>query len=290
MNKRQHGVTMVEMLISLLMSTLLIGGVGSLFVQMQKSNKLQSANSYMMDDARYVTEILQKEIRRTGGLRSRTDSLGDKNHVFLQDDNLFGVATLDFAEGQAIAADTTAGVTNDSFVIRYQLNDANDLSPSNPTNSSSTCTQDLALTVGDDPAVQVHVVTVYFYVSAGNLMCQSKRQIIDANGKVVLTTVPAGTPVPASLIGNLQQLKALYGVDSTNDYAADYYTTADLVTVAFWDNVISVQLSLVLKSEEDKIASTNTSYTVNGVTTTASDKRIYRVFGTSIGLRNLLLK
>ena len=87
----------------------------------------------------------------------------------------------------------------------------------------------------------------------------------------------------------MQKLSLFYGIDSDGDFAANYYVKAiDVVPVSLWLNVVSVKLSLVLKSTDDNLTSASTSYTVDNVAYSSSDKRLYRVFGSSIALRNLL--
>ena len=70
MNKQQRGVTLIELMISMVLGLALIAGVSSLFLQMQKSNRVQRALGAMTDESSYVQEVLQKEIRRADGLRS----------------------------------------------------------------------------------------------------------------------------------------------------------------------------------------------------------------------------
>lgn len=60
MIKKQRGVTLIELLISMTLSLALIAGISSLFVQMQKSNKVQTAVAGIMDDNRYIQEVMPK--------------------------------------------------------------------------------------------------------------------------------------------------------------------------------------------------------------------------------------
>jgi prepilin-type N-terminal cleavage/methylation domain-containing protein len=124
MKKSQHGMTLVELMISMVLSLGLIAGIGSLFLHMQKTNKIQRALATTADESSYVQEVLQKEIRRTGGLRSRSDNNGTEDDVFLARNNRLD-SGLDFGGGEYIKGDATSPV-NDAFVIRYQLLDAQD--------------------------------------------------------------------------------------------------------------------------------------------------------------------
>lgn len=56
--------------------------------------------------------------------------------------------------------------------------------------------------------------------------------------------------------------------------------------VADFDDVVAVQVNLLLRSIDDFVAETPQTYTFNGVTQTPADRRIRLVFGTTIALRN----
>jgi type IV pilus assembly protein PilW len=82
-------------------------------------------------------------------------------------------------------------------------------------------------------------------------------------------------------------MQILYGQDADNDGKTDSYVSANLV--ASWDKVASVRISLLLSTVEDNIASTNLKYSYEDIKdATAPDKRIRRVFTTTIAIRNRL--
>ena len=305
MIKKQRGVTLIELMISLVLSLALIGGISSLFQQMQTTNKSQLALSNIMDDSRYALEIMQKEIRYAGGLRSRSSITGTgalvfapltaaKQGVFAQlgynttplpagPAGIFGFIAGEYVQGNL----TSPRPASDSFMIRYQLMDQNDLNPNNPSNSSSPCTSNSLLTLpADDPATQVHVVTVYFYVNSGVLSCTSQRvRVDDVNtGATTCMTNCALGDAPAQLISNVNRLVVTYGVDTGTDRSANFY--ADALNVPNWLNVVSMRVSLVLQSADDDIVRVKAPYMVDRISFTPSDNRLYRVFSTTIALRN----
>ncbi|WP_394754830.1 PilW family protein [Crenothrix sp.] len=194
MNK-QHGMSLVELMISLVLSLTVIAGISSLFLHMKKTNQIQRAMATMADDSSYVQEVLQKEIRRTGGLRSPSDTNGGADKIFLWSDNVLGPRRnfdllgmgLKFEGEEYIKGDATSPA-NDAFLIRYQLLDAQDLSANFNTvssNSNSPCTQNILSNPLDqidplvfpvdplnsldpalvgDPESVPHVVSIYFYL------------------------------------------------------------------------------------------------------------------------------
>ncbi|MDF1589446.1 MAG: PilW family protein [Gammaproteobacteria bacterium] len=87
------------------------------------------------------------------------------------------------------------------------------------------------------------------------------------------------------LIQNVEQMQVLYGVDTGADGAADQYVMANNVTN--WADVISVRVSLLLRTDEDNLTVDGPqTYNYNGATITASDNRLRTVVSKTITLRN----
>ena len=104
---------------------------------------------------------------------------------------------------------------------------------------------------------------------------------------------------PEELVDNVQALSALYGVDTDGDKAANLYDSAaqvDAIAPATdgWPKVVSVRVSLVLRSPNDHVVARPQSYTyydasissTKQTTTVATDHRLYAVFNDTITLRN----
>jgi len=98
----------------------------------------------------------------------------------------------------------------------------------------------------------------------------------------------SGPAEPAELIEGVKDMQVLYGEDMTNDTvrSATIYVTANNVTN--WDNVISVRPSLLLSSIEDNITEAGRTFTYNGATQTATDRRLHKVFTSTFTVRNHL--
>ena len=108
------------------------------------------------------------------------------------------------------------------------------------------------------------------------------------NAKAVTTT----TDNPVELIEGIENMQIVYGVDSPLDQnkIPNYYLPADQVSNSNnWPNVVSVQISLLAVSLDDNLATQPVPYKFNNILTTPTDRRIRRVFNTTIALRNRLL-
>jgi type IV pilus assembly protein PilW len=119
----------------------------------------------------------------------------------------------------------------------------------------------------------------------------------------VTATVP--TSAAEELVEGVEDMQITYGVDNTantSDKQADQYLTAtQVVDDAYWTGapsintdeerwrrVLSVRISLLMRTPENGITAQAQTYTFNGTATTAADRRLRRVFTYVITVRNRL--
>ena len=103
-----------------------------------------------------------------------------------------------------------------------------------------------------------------------------------------------GATLPAELlIEGVQSMQVSYAVDNNGDRVADQYVGANSVTN--WDNVMSVTLSMLIRSDEEGTDVDGKTYqllptAVGGkLIAAANDRRMRMVFSTTIALRNRAL-
>lgn len=94
-----------------------------------------------------------------------------------------------------------------------------------------------------------------------------------------------GAPVTEELVEGVEDLRVNYGLDTNGDKAVD--STVETATVANWDQVQTVQVSLLMRSDNNAVDGPQT-YTFNGATTTpaSTDRRIRKVFNATIAVRS----
>ena len=80
-------------------------------------------------------------------------------------------------------------------------------------------------------------------------------------------------------------MQILYGEDINGDGSAIRYVDAKTIG-ADMDKVSSIRIHLLFATQEDGLASKPQTYWFNGADHTATDKRLYRSFTTTIQLRN----
>lgn len=147
------------------------------------------------------------------------------------------------------------------------------------------------------------IVTIQYQSQAPtNRDCQ--RAVIAAGNMIInqysvtnseLRCLGNGNPTrPLTLVENVDNLQALYGVDSDNDSIANLYVTAAEVDAGVitagtpdWNNVVSLRIALLVASESSIGPAQSQSYTLlDAPAISKNDGVIYRTFGTTIPLRN----
>lgn len=108
---------------------------------------------------------------------------------------------------------------------------------------------------------------------------------------------PAGQPslyrsinggTASELVEGVENMQILYGEDTDNDKTPNYYLPADSVILNM-DDVVSIKVSLLMRSADENITSQDIPYTIPGqATVTPNDGALRRVFTSTIAIRNRL--
>ncbi|MGZ4960106.1 MAG: PilW family protein [Methylomonas sp.] len=91
---------------------------------------------------------------------------------------------------------------------------------------------------------------------------------------------------PMELLEDIEDFQIFYGEDTDADGTANYYVPAN--SVANVGNVVSIRISVLVATHDDNLASQPLAYTFNGTTTTPADRRLRRVFTSTLAVRNRL--
>lgn len=103
-------------------------------------------------------------------------------------------------------------------------------------------------------------------------------------GHVVNVT---NTPRPVEMVPGIQAMRIYYGVDDDGDLSANRFLRANEVdSLGLLNRVVSIRVEILLRSQGDSLSSTNQTYIFDGASVTAPDRRIYKVFSTTLNLRN----
>ena len=299
MKIKLQGFTLVELMITLAVSSALVAGLGQILLQSKRSYQVQQGLSYIMEDGRYILEAITRETRRIGYLRNSQakendpatpNAVGDAATLFFSDDNVLD-SSVNLNAGQSIGgnyyivgSDGTYDVNH--LIFRYQINDDSELTDEH----MSPCTRFTNI-AHEPPEEKSLVVSIYWHVQKDDsdvqvLYCKAKWDQVASDGAVT----PIYNIPDQPLVSNVERFFVLYGIDNNNDRAADIYRRADnIITTADWLNVVNLRLYVVLHSEEKYLAYNAPTYTVEGQTVipdAPEERRLYRVFSTTINVRN----
>lgn len=86
------------------------------------------------------------------------------------------------------------------------------------------------------------------------------------------------------MVAGVRRMRIRYGVDDSGDGAADRYAHAD--DGVDWSRVVSARVSVLLESRDDRLVDRPQELIFDNTLLTMPDRRLYRVFTTTVALRN----
>ncbi len=254
--KPQKGITLVEILVALAVGILLTAGMIQIFVSNRQAYRVQDGVSRLQENGRFAMTFMRQYISLAG---YQADPSAAQRTVFPPDNPIGGFPNVFALPGQIIDG-TDDNVNGDSINFRYE-------------GDGDGAIRDC---LGGNPPGAGQFVVSSFNLSADNeLQCMS----FNPAGAAVVQTQP--------LIDNVENLQILYGIANPNNASAQSYLPAANVAADRWDDIVSVRVSLLLRSAEDNLTTKPQTYTFNGVTVTPSDRRLRQVFTTTVNLRNI---
>lgn len=318
--RTQRGLTLVEIMVAMTLGLILLGGVLQIFLSNRQAYRVQEVSSRLQENVRHAVESLASDLRAA-------DFFGcvNRNQVTNNLDPA-GAGFEEFSASGIMGEDGPAG-TPDSITINgafgtplqvqppYGPQPSANIKVAAPSDLTvgdivlvSDCTSgDIFQITSGNPGhngVLVHntgaAVSPGNYnpdsCSGGNAHCLSKVYKGDAyvyRVQSVTYSVGAGAGGAPALFRNGQELvegvenmQILYGEDTDEDGVPNRYLPADEVNSL--DGVTSIRISLLIRSLDDNVTLEPQTYTYNGATITASDRRLRRVVTMTVSLRNRL--
>lgn len=242
LRNKQHGVTLVELMLSLAISLIVLLAVTSIYVTSKRGYAIQDTLARQQENGRFAIELLTQDLRMAGFRK-------DFHH-----DAFIAVNT----------ADGGAGAANDTITIQYEST-TDCLGQATPLNS--------CMTSG----------------VVNGRRCAVNRYFIDANSD--LACLGNGGANPEVIVERVDNLQILYGVDTDNseDGTANKYVTWDNVTNAERERIVSVRFGMLVSTPtETAKAQLATTHNILDQTLNVNDRRINRVYTSTVVLRNRL--
>ncbi|MDD5034738.1 MAG: PilW family protein [Methylococcaceae bacterium] len=290
-----RGYTLIELMIALGLGVAISAGLIRIMSNTKQNFKVQTASAQILEDGRFLNETMNRELRRARYKVSPWRPTSTDILVFEDEATSTAPASLvnpanapvpigPFLPGEYIkGASDNGGLldgTADSIMVRYQISSQADL-------KNTLCVGGKDLTYDPAGLDTDNVLYVGLFVdNNGVLQCNAKLKQAGGVYQILAKTVP--------LIRNVENFRILYGLAIPGGTSATQYVDAVQVTKGGnWRNVVSVKISLVLRSADANIALAPVSdYSVNGksiATVNPSERRLYQVFSTTITLRNEVL-
>jgi type IV pilus assembly protein PilW len=349
--RRQAGVTLVELMVSMTIGLILIAGLGSIYLAASNVFRSLEASARLQENVRYAFERITTDVRMAGytgcsyttvanvlngntawnlnlfgrplsgyedtvdtfpadfsGSRARGDSLvllrADNSREYIIESHNTSSATIKLVGTHDLADGQIAVATDCKHAAIFQVTNANvansTLVHNTGTASPGNCTKGLGA-----PVVCSTNGTPYEFLPGSRILRFSGVAFYirtNASAEPALYRQALGVSGSTSaeeVVDGIEDMQIRYGVDTTPtaDGSVDTYTTADDVLAQApgstndekWARVLAIRISLVaVSTAQQQLSSQIVPYEYNGATVTPTDRRLRKVFTTTISVRNRL--
>lgn len=274
LHRTQSGLSLIEIMISLLLGSLLSIGIIRVFSGTQASNSIIMGEARLTENSRFAADALAHQLRLTG-LRTTPELLPalvfDSANPAVAGSNGTNQGDDETRSATVVIAGSTnltlpaVKANTDTVTVRYQGLDDQTI--------QDCLGQDV---LGNETAVDTFFVAAAAATEASEfaLYCQTAR--VDSLGGGALD---ANGAVPIS--SDTRDLQVLFGEDTDGDGVANRFLPADDINLDM-TAVIALQLTMVINGARPL----SVAQLAGNATTTEAD--LQRSFQRTISLRNLL--
>ncbi|HEY5740482.1 MAG TPA: PilW family protein [Gammaproteobacteria bacterium] len=323
---RQRGISLVELLIAMVIGLFLLAGIYQVYISNKATFAFTNAIAEVQENGRFALDLMSQDLRMAsewGCIQLDPKDTANINDT-LSATTLPGYDTEfhDFIGKSGIEGNNNTGLNNsDTLTIRGgRPSQANVEGPFFPPTSKQLVTDAVnSIGIGDIVLVArcgandllIETEADIFRVNETFPFNNNTQRVLTFSANksqqfendamvIVLQTVnyfiaagESGEPAlfrrefgnaPRELIEGTEDLQILYGVDTDNDDFPNQYLTAD--KVLNFNDVVAVRVMLLVRSVDDNVTDTPQTYTYNGVTQTADDRRLRQSFSATVALRN----
>lgn len=264
-NTYQKGLTLIEIMLALSIGIFITGGIIQLFINSKKTYELQDGLSRVQENGRFAIYTMQEDVRMLGYWGCMTNASGDLVGVEgnNKSDSVLIRSAFDLTISNTIPLDcgssidkTASYYTNELSTIKYEVNSQNELIRYHP------------------------------YIDGKQIMNFPAECHLSIVADASLTPENTHIGSCAVMAESVYDMQIVYGedTDTTPDYTVNRYINADQVSSI--DKVLSMRIYILLASQKDQLTTTPVNYFFKGQEVTASDKKLWRVFTSTIALRN----
>lgn len=274
---KQIGLSMIELLIALAISSFLILGITQIFIDNKRNYAFQQTQTSNLDNGRFATLMLNEYLGKAGYRRSPSQLLETAFPQRPEDSDC-----LQFTAGSAI----TGLKTNTGFCIRYQPKIDKELD----CQGEESATFDSSEPFTSPPVASMIVLAIKYEPDANNKFQE---------GSLRCKSLNATTPQYVELVKGLAGFRLKFGVGKTDllEKEINTYVPQQDWTVAN-GAIRSVSYSILLASRENQRDGDDSKILTDWLaSSTAAEKnvintndknRLYQVAGSTQTLRNLM--
>lgn len=314
----QRGLTLVEIMVAMTVSLILLAGVGQIYLSSKQTYRVHDAVSRVQENGRFAIEMLANDLRMAdfwgcvsdatnvsndvvggggidvglGGI-SGTDNSGYNGSDTLILQGAYGSGIIiepPFMNTNAAALhiSTQNGLAQGDIVMvsDCQNGDVFQITNNNPNTSGTAAhntgnavspgniTGNLSKTYSSGEIYKVRRVTYSLGAGSNN----GEPALFRNNGSANL-----------ELVDGVENMQIEYGEDTDAPGSAGYGTANYYVPfpqVTDMERVVSIRVSLLMRTYANNLAPEAQTYRYNGANTTAGDRRIRQVYTTTIAVRN----
>ncbi len=321
----QRGFSMVELMVALVLGLLLTSAVLQTFLGAKKSFEFQEEFSRIQETGRFAIDVVSKDIRAADfwGCRTKLEKQGGKKIFNRLNNPDASIHTFEAVSGAEGSVNGTLHSPDRLVLTGASYNGIG--TPANPTSTASNSSQfkvkkghkfeeGQIILVGDCSAGDIIQVTsvnktdsqnhdivhhakntpgiVPGNASQGLSSLSHESQIfVAASNAYSIGTGASGEPAlmknGVELVEGVENLQLLYGVRRAD---GTVFVPADQVGAANWGDVISVHVSLLVRSLRDNLVTASQTIDFNGVSFAApgGDRRLRKAFTSTVAIRNRL--
>ena len=307
LHKRQQGLTLIEIMVAVTISLFLMGGVIQIFMGSKQTYRLQDAAARVQESGRFAINFLVKDIRMAdfwgcqgnfpnvnnhlnnsasnpfdlseggiSGTDSGDDTVPDTLNLFGGVSSGIGINATNVNAASFQLTTVNHGLADFDYILATDCETADLLEVTNANSGSTLTVVGNTGAVGSGPGNATGPGFAYSADGGARMYTFQGTTYSVAAGSSgepsLFRTINGGTP--QELVEGVENMQILYGEDTDNDDAANIYVDAGSVTNM--NRVMSIRVTLTIRSVEDNVVATQNS----------GDYRLRRTFSTTTTVRN----
>ncbi|HFC93249.1 MAG TPA: hypothetical protein ENJ51_10620 [Leucothrix mucor] len=285
-NKYSKGLTLVEMMIAISLGMIIILGLTGVYLSSQESSRTRNSIGNMEANARIALSSLRQIIEHAGYPSIYNVPLEKPFHT-LEDgvidtnikcrggtEKLVKLIQPGSINNKYSIDDTSSNGGKDRIVIKYMADNSDD--------DEAKITRDC---LGSDVLPECSADPDNGMYDSMKAIVYSAIYITTPTGRSALQCAGSRSTIPQPLAEDISAIQFLYGVN--NGVATSYKTATAVEAAKEWESVISVQVAILVRSSGNVLKTKeNRTFVLLDQSISRNDKRLYRVYSTTINLPN----